>query len=414
MKINKNNYPAYFLDFHEGTLTPNEVAEVLLFVEQHPELKEELERFENVTLEDYATITFENKADLKKEITSSNKEEYFIRAVERTLNSIETTLLENYIKQHPQYLIDFNLYQKTKLLADTSIVFENKEALKKALTPAFSRGEGYAGEAPILVPDTSIVFKNKEALKRKERRIVPLYYYVSVAAAVLLLFGLFFLYNNNKGQQVATINKASAPAKNVLTVAATKTLASANESGNKVMPEVKSNGVVKKNVVKRKRIKENNVATNKTNKTIPELIIKKEEPTINSANSIVENKKEEPIALNVESGNKNEEPTTINSISEQQTPNSKLQTPNTNEYLSIKEIAVSKLKENTMDDKTIDAEKKTGRLNKLSGWDLAKVVANGVSKLTGKKVKVEPKYNDQGDVTAYALGAGSFEITRGK
>ena len=60
MTINKHNYEAYFLDYHEGNLTPQEVADLLLFVEQHPELKDEFESFENVTLEDYSTPSFEN------------------------------------------------------------------------------------------------------------------------------------------------------------------------------------------------------------------------------------------------------------------------------------------------------------------------------------------------------------------
>ena len=87
---------------------------------------------------------------------------------------------------------------------------------------------------------------------------------------------------------------------------------------------------------------------------------------------------------------------------------------NEEEFLSLTEMAVKKFKENTLDEKTLAAEKKSGRLKKLSGWDLAKAVAKGVSKLTGRDVKVEPKYNDNGDVTAYALGAGSFEITRAR
>ena len=103
MSINKTNYEAFFLDYHEGNLSPQQVADLLLFVEQHPELKEEFESFENFVLEDLSSIEFENKSNLKKQITLENKEEYFIRSVENTLNVTEKDLLNNFIKQHPHY-----------------------------------------------------------------------------------------------------------------------------------------------------------------------------------------------------------------------------------------------------------------------------------------------------------------------
>lgn len=426
MNINKNNYEAYFLDYHEGNLKPTEVAELLLFVEQHPELKNAFESFENFTIEDYSTITFENKADLKKEITDDNREEYFIRAVENTLNPIEKTLLENYIKQHPHCLNEYALYQKTKLLADTSIVFENKGALRKDLTPAFSAGAGNEGEALIcymegllneeeifalnkkingdkqlqkelglfkqtkLIADTSIVFKNKEALKRNERKIIPLYYSVSIAATVLLLIGLFFLFNTKTEQNFADKNKEVN--KNNIVITPSKLLATTIEAESKVNPEVKSNSKRKKNTLRRKPIPQNNVVSNTIIKTD---IINTETPVVKNEEQLI--KKEEPLA-NVE----------------QPITNTQQPAVEPEEFLSLKEIAVDKIKENVLDEKTLAAEKKSGKLHKLSGWDLAKVVAKAVSKLSGREVKVEPTYNDQGDVTAYALGAGAFEISRGK
>ncbi len=70
MEINKNNYEAFFLDYYDGNLPAEQVAVLLLFVEQHPELKEEFESFENITLEDLPSIGFDNKSSLKKEINS--------------------------------------------------------------------------------------------------------------------------------------------------------------------------------------------------------------------------------------------------------------------------------------------------------------------------------------------------------
>ncbi len=44
--ITKNNYEAYLLDYVEENLSPELIAELMLFFENNPELKEDLEAFE--------------------------------------------------------------------------------------------------------------------------------------------------------------------------------------------------------------------------------------------------------------------------------------------------------------------------------------------------------------------------------
>ncbi len=449
MEINKNNYEAYFLDYHEGNLSPQQVADVLLFVQNHPELKEELESFENFSIEDYPAVTFENKADLKKEITEANREEYFIKAVENTLNPAEKKLLDDYIKRHPQVIVDYHLFQKTRLQADAGIVFENKDSLKKALTPSFapldklSVAEGsealiayvegvlpekekaaldkkIAGNVLMqkelamyqqtkLKADATIVFENKDDLKRKERRVIPLYYYMAAAAAIVLLFGLFFIFNSNKGEEFAKNNfpknTIQVPV-NVAPQLADKAITYETKNAN--VPKAVASSLVKQS----KRKQSNTANIDVASKNDSEKQNKEQFPVTNINEVPIE--KEQPIAENnslTNSVNGNQEP-----IAKSQEPASDIghRTSDPNEYLSLKEIAVKKLKESTLDEKTLEAEKKSGRLKKFSGWDLAKVVAKGINKVTGSDVKVEPKYNDEGEVTAYALGAGSFEIARGR
>ncbi len=438
MKINKNNYEAYFLDYHEGNLSPEEVTELLLFVEQYPDLKEELESFENFTIEDYSSITFENKSSLKKEITDENREEYFIKAVENNLNSAEKALLENYLKQHPQFLVDYNLFQKTKVEADASIVFEKKDAMKKDLTPSFSTGNGNAGEALIslmegllseeestlmnekinadtrlqkefalykqtkLTADTSIVFENKESLKRKERKVIPIFYYIATAAAVLLLVGLYFLNNNNNGQQFSE-KKANVITNQVANNAGVKLNDKTNTKESNAVTPSKTNTprVPNKQLARINKVnKENKLPVSPVNNS-PVLINNQESNMENkeliAENKEPQNKKDEPVAENKESTARNTEPAT-----------------NKEEYLTLKEMAVAKIKETTMDKKSLDEEKKAGRLKRFSGWDLAKVAAKGINTLTGSNVKVEPKYNENGDVEAYAVAAGGFAISRGR
>ena len=68
-KINIENYQAYFLDFVEGNLTEKERQEVIDFIALHPELKSELDEFENISLEEFNNETPLPKINLKKEIS---------------------------------------------------------------------------------------------------------------------------------------------------------------------------------------------------------------------------------------------------------------------------------------------------------------------------------------------------------
>jgi hypothetical protein len=43
MSINKQNYEAYFLDYIEGCLDDSATLEMMAFIRNNPELKEELE-----------------------------------------------------------------------------------------------------------------------------------------------------------------------------------------------------------------------------------------------------------------------------------------------------------------------------------------------------------------------------------
>lgn len=450
MNINNNNYEAFFLDYHEGNLSPQQVADLLLFVEQHPELKEEFESFENVTLNDLSNISFENKSSLKKEITLDNREDYFIRNVENTLTSAEKNLLDIFIKQHPQFLPELELFKKTKVFADASVVFENKEALKKTVVTTddllIASVEGLltkqesvflnqqlAVDAEMqnnyslfkqtkLVTDTTIVYENKEELKRdltpalssregeygKEdnRKIVPFFYYVAAAASVALLIGLFFMYNNTKNNEQNFADKTNE----------TKTAPIENNNSNAV---VKNNQPIENNVIAPNQVaslvKNNKAKTVRKDSSKNAPVIVNEQPV-----NIAENKNEiapkNEVIVKIEEPKVNNEQPVV--IAENKNPTTNNQQPTTNnqqptEFLSLKEVVAQKLKEKTLDEESLVAQKQNGRSKKFTGWDFAQIVTRGISKVTGRNVEVKPTYNDEGDVTAYALGGG-FQVTRGK
>jgi hypothetical protein len=441
MNINKNNYEAFFLDYHEGNLTPAQVAEVICFVEQYPELKEKLESFENFTIEDFSTFEFQNKSSLKKEITVDNKEEYFIKSVENILNTSEIGLLNDFLKRNPEHANELALFRKTKLKVDTSIVFENKNELKKSHSISgeiFSHRKVEQDELLIssmeglltkeetillnqqlvanvqlqqdytsyqktkLIADTSFVYDNKEELKRKRNKVIPFYYYAA-AASLALLFGLFFLFNNNKiNPNLADVKSSGVVVEN------SSAIEKLDKEKNIKIKNALQLSVFNSSIVKKKKLKNKNVTQQQStviaeNSIIPLALVNKAE----NIKSVVIPK--DTLFIQPSKVKAEQSTTTASVVAKNE---KKKETQKSTEFIPFRELAVEKVKEKLLDRNAFAAQKKAGRLKKITGWDIAQMITSGISKLTGRHVEVKPYYNEEGAVTAYALSAGSFKISK--
>jgi hypothetical protein len=241
MNINKDNYEAYFLDYFEGNLTPAEIDELLVFIEQHPEVKSEFEGFEMVSISPDDKIVFEDKHSLKKNgivalasISSNNIDEFLISELEGTLSDTEAKLLSEFIASNPGFEKDRRIFSHTRVQADMAVKFPKKEELMHLAIPFGNITESNYEEFMVgelegslsqqnknnleqflllnpqllnehklfgltkLEPDTSIVFEDKASLKHS---IVPLrrivMYSLSAAASIALLFSVYFIWQNN-------------------------------------------------------------------------------------------------------------------------------------------------------------------------------------------------------------------------
>lgn len=124
-------------------------------------------------------------------ININNYEAFLIDYMEGRLDSAEILQLKVFCDQNN---IDFEeLTEDLPVLDSPDITFEEKECLLKSETAPFDDMDDNQCK---LEPDTSIVFKDKESLKKKAI-ILPLYAKIAAAAAVIiLLFGLFWLPKN--------------------------------------------------------------------------------------------------------------------------------------------------------------------------------------------------------------------------
>jgi len=163
--INRQNYEAWFLDYSEGTLNPDEIGYLMDFLEVNPDLKHELNQFKPIYL-DAKNISYHKKESLKKIIDYviieglDEFEMLSIKKIENDINDAELDVLEHL----------------------TALSDERKK-------------ESLAFEKAKLNPDLNLHFNNKNDLKQKNILRSIFYFTSSVAAAVLLIF---FSYQNIK------------------------------------------------------------------------------------------------------------------------------------------------------------------------------------------------------------------------
>ena len=129
-KIDIHNYEAYLLDFSEGNLTGELQVELELFLIQHPELEINLDELSLVTLENEATY-FSNRNALKKSEADLVSETEFIAYIENQLPENERLALEKSCAINPSLSKELALYNNTIAKADETIIFENKQSLKR-------------------------------------------------------------------------------------------------------------------------------------------------------------------------------------------------------------------------------------------------------------------------------------------
>jgi hypothetical protein len=234
-RINLNNYEAFLLDHIEGNLSEELTVELKAFAMGHPELEIDLDDkdlpvftkeeiypdFKNDLLktendlpnedllnyiEGNLSVTdkldFENKLSsdaelakdvdaLKKTILSPEADQVFAdkqklkkNEDEHVLNSVVISYSEGLLSGKEKSEFEAQLSSDKKLQKELSLIQKTK-----------------------LVADTSIVHPDKESLKKEEAKVIVLFNFrvvAAIAAAVLLLVGLVIIFRNGTNSPVVT------------------------------------------------------------------------------------------------------------------------------------------------------------------------------------------------------------------
>ena len=136
MRITRSNYESWFLDFLEGNLAPSLTEELQSFIKQNPDLAKELEMWDLITLQASKSIQFDVKEELKKPVNDQDIEfqELAVAYHEGDLSLSERINFEAGLSENPGRAADAEKFGKLKLTADKSIVYPNKEQLKRRVT----------------------------------------------------------------------------------------------------------------------------------------------------------------------------------------------------------------------------------------------------------------------------------------
>lgn len=129
--INEHNYEAFLLDSIEGRLSAEQQLELDTFMALHPELALDLEGLADLSFDPQQAV-FPDKAALKKTGTDLVSGDQFIAYIEQQLSPEERLHVEQSCAANPELAKELALYQQTIAEADTTVVFEDKESLKRS------------------------------------------------------------------------------------------------------------------------------------------------------------------------------------------------------------------------------------------------------------------------------------------
>ncbi|MBL0049047.1 MAG: DegV family protein [Bacteroidetes bacterium] len=372
MKLSRANYETFLVDYLDGKLTPLEVANLLLFLEQNPDIKEEFEGVELSALTVVSSDLFPNKEALKKKppvtlINENNASNFLVRKIENDLSQSEIAELDAFLAQNISFRKELGLFEKT-----------------------------------ILKPDLFLQFSDRDSLK-KRGRIIPLFYRISSIAALLLLLVaipllLRFYSGNNSDEShfASNVNDSKQRAKQF------------NLIGKNAVEEIVIAHTPKHFASNQDKLPHKTAKASITQQTVPQRSTLVQVDSTESRLSTISTQEQTMAAIVEKRNEAASESSAIPNVTE-----SPITGNASTSFISIKSMAEQKIKAMSKDNLDELAAEDAKKKRKISGWDFAAIGAKLVGKVSGKKIQLQNRYNSDGQLTQYAILSNNFEFSRG-
>ena len=132
MKLTRDNYEIWFLDYSDGKLDQAQIDAVHRFIAVNPDLAIELEAFAPVLSKDYL-LPFPGKDGLKKSLYEdpAHLENSILASLEGDLTSMEQEMLDHWMSDKPDQLEISQLFKQARLIPPPDIRFPRKAQLKR-------------------------------------------------------------------------------------------------------------------------------------------------------------------------------------------------------------------------------------------------------------------------------------------
>ncbi len=367
MDINRHNYESFFMDYLDGEMSPDQVIKLMSFLKENPDLKTELEEFEEISVEPDKK-RFESKISLKKTfiVNDSNFDIFCIASLEGDLTNEEATLFQNWLQQNPLKAREFELYKKTRLIPE-KITFGFKSTLKKSSV------------VRIFTPKVRAYF--------------------SAAASIIILITLYLFISKPDNENTI-----------ISEIITDKTTV---ETQSQTSPEYQTKTDIKKEI-----ISNNKPGDLKQQKTKPRSNNIVEKPVIAQDVNIVPVKstrliQPDNIELTLDKIRRKEiNPLPEKSILAVLVSKKDIEViENTHDNLTLSQMAVKSFK-----GEILKEEKNKINTDKFTLWDIADAGIIGINKIIGWKMEFDKEYDENGELIALAFDSNtiSFNHTMNK
>jgi len=141
MQIDRSNYEMWLIDWLDGNLDESQVAGLLSFLNENPDIQQEFYEMSNFSVK-ASDDSYNQKASLKKtpqQINESQFEYLCIAWLENDLSPLQKEEIKEITDKDAQKKRIFELIQKSKLIPDEIIYLNKKSLLKRSIPPVIIR-----------------------------------------------------------------------------------------------------------------------------------------------------------------------------------------------------------------------------------------------------------------------------------
>ncbi len=368
MNITRENYESFFLDYLEGSLDSSRMEEMHVFLERNPDLKAEMEEFEQVYLP-ADTILFPEKEQLKKnaahweDMDEQSFDHLYIAKLEGDLRPDEEKALDQLLLKQPQRRKELELYFKTKL---------------KPL--------------PVIFPD-KLILKRKTSVFRQK----SFWYSMSAAASIMLILVFSFIlgrFLNPSEERTfvevpsiesgdATVSEKVAAEEKEFTAAgdqqATEQIVHTEEFGTAESIDIVAMHVFEPGEQENESVSVDLSEIVADHRITMETLSMREYTPIHTNHYVA-------LVIPESSEGENEAPA---------------------DYLTLRELVARRLK------RAVSAEEsgESGREERITFLDIAEAGVRGVNRVSGSDMKLDRYYDENGDLTSYAFTSRTLSFS---